>query len=172
MFRLYGPQHGLCRRQYESPAVPNGGPVPRLQGLLPPPWSCSCGAQNSGKFCTECGKPGPTAGFCSCGFHEPGQILHRVRQPKSPTGNPVPLRQVRLGLEDQKHPQFCPNAATPLTAATSGNHIWFTSISSINHTGAGALPSRAYVYSSGTYSPAFQILVTQSPGRVRQKATP
>ena len=65
---------------------------------------------------------------------------------------------------------FARNAATPLTAATSGNHIWFTSnIIHLNHTGAGApcLPPGAYVYSSGTYSPAFQILVTQSPGRVR-----
>ena len=32
-------------------------------------WTCVCGAKNSGKFCSECGKPRPTGSVCpNCGF--------------------------------------------------------------------------------------------------------
>ena len=31
-------------------------------------WRCSCGQENSGKFCSNCGKPAPQAEWrCSCG---------------------------------------------------------------------------------------------------------
>ena len=34
----------------------------------PTVWVCSCGAKNSGKFCSECGKPKPAAKCRNCGF--------------------------------------------------------------------------------------------------------
>ncbi|MED9976404.1 MAG: SPFH domain-containing protein, partial [Faecalibacterium sp.] len=34
----------------------------------PAVWVCSCGAKNSGKFCSECGRPRPAAKCANCGF--------------------------------------------------------------------------------------------------------
>ena len=38
-------------------------------------WTCSCGSQNSGKFCPNCGKPKPEAPWtCSCGTVNTGKF--------------------------------------------------------------------------------------------------
>lgn len=39
-------------------------------------WKCSCGAENTGKFCTECGSPRPADGEwkCSCGATNTGKF--------------------------------------------------------------------------------------------------
>ena len=38
-------------------------------------WKCSCGAVNSGKFCSECGKPAPAAEWiCGCGTRNTGKF--------------------------------------------------------------------------------------------------
>ena len=37
-------------------------------------WICSCGAANTGKFCSECGKPVPTTWTCSCGAVNSGKF--------------------------------------------------------------------------------------------------
>ena len=47
--------------------------IRRLRGAEPRPaaggWTCACGAENSGKFCTECGKPRPAQARCGkCGW--------------------------------------------------------------------------------------------------------
>jgi membrane protease subunit (stomatin/prohibitin family) len=45
-----------------------------VEGAAAGAWTCTCGAQNSGKFCTECGSPKPTATkkFCgNCGWANP-----------------------------------------------------------------------------------------------------
>lgn len=41
-------------------------------------WVCSCGAHNTGKFCTECGKPkaDPSSWVCSCRDPQHRKILH------------------------------------------------------------------------------------------------
>ena len=52
-------------------------------------WVCSCGTKNSGKFCSECGKPRPAAQCANCGW-----------KPADPT---------RL-------PKFCPECAKPFGA--------------------------------------------------------
>ena len=31
-------------------------------------WTCSCGAQNTGKFCSNCGKPAPLTKCPNCGY--------------------------------------------------------------------------------------------------------
>ena len=50
---------------------------------------CSCGTKNSGKFCSECGKPRPAAQCANCGW-----------KPADPT---------RL-------PKFCPECGKPFGA--------------------------------------------------------
>lgn len=38
-------------------------------------WTCECGTQNTGKFCTNCGKPQPAAEWqCSCGTVNSGKF--------------------------------------------------------------------------------------------------
>ena len=52
-------------------------------------WTCSCGAQNTGKFCSECGspKPAPAAGWtCSCGAQNTGKFCSECGSPK-PAGD-------------------------------------------------------------------------------------
>lgn len=46
-------------------------PAPAASG-----WACACGAQNSGKFCSECGqpRPAPASWVCSCGAQNTGRF--------------------------------------------------------------------------------------------------
>ncbi len=61
-------------------------------------WTCSCGQTgNTGKFCAECGKPGPEAPavwVCSCGTTNSGKFC-QLRRPQAHPG-PRQVRQVRL----------------------------------------------------------------------------
>ena len=48
-------------------------------------WTCSCGAVNTGKFCSECGKPAPApAGTwtCSCGAVNTGRFCSECGKPR------------------------------------------------------------------------------------------
>ncbi len=52
-------------------------------------WTCSCGAANSGKFCSACGSPKPTAApgwTCSCGATNTGKFCSNCGSPK-PAGD-------------------------------------------------------------------------------------
>ena len=47
-------------------------------------WVCSCGAHNTGKFCGECGKPNPNAEWtCSCGAVNKGRFCSECGKPRS-----------------------------------------------------------------------------------------
>lgn len=79
-------------------------------------WSCSCGASgNTGKFCTECGKPKPAAGWiCSCGTTNKGKFCQECGKPK-PAGIPQ-YRCDKCGWEPEnstKPPKFCPECGDP-----------------------------------------------------------
>ncbi len=58
-----------------NPTQPNGG---TQQGNASGIWTCTCGAENQGKFCTNCGSPRPvtkTAWFCGeCGTKNEGKF--------------------------------------------------------------------------------------------------
>ncbi len=49
-------------------------------------WTCTCGAVNTGKFCSECGKPKPiTEWTCSCGTVNTGKFCSECGKPKPQT---------------------------------------------------------------------------------------
>lgn len=47
-------------------------------------WTCSCGAANTGKFCSECGSPKPASAewTCSCGTVNKGKFCSECGSPK------------------------------------------------------------------------------------------
>ncbi len=65
-----------------SQAAPAAAP---MAGALPS-WTCSCGATgNTGKFCSECGKPRPAQDAfwtCSCGTQNKGKFCSECGKPR------------------------------------------------------------------------------------------
>ena len=49
----------------------------------PAGWTCECGAVNTGKFCTECGKPRPAGEWtCECGAKNTGKFCTECGKPR------------------------------------------------------------------------------------------
>ncbi len=74
-------------------------------------WTCSCGATNTGKFCSNCGSPKPApaeAWTCECGTANTGKFCSGCGKPKpqAPAGWTCSCGQVNQGA-------FCSNCGTP-----------------------------------------------------------
>ncbi len=66
---------GAAQAQAQAAQAPQGG------------WTCSCGAVNQGKFCSECGAKKPDAGWtCSCGAVNQGKFCSECGA-KKPEGD-------------------------------------------------------------------------------------
>ncbi len=78
-------------------------------------WKCVCGAENTGKFCVECGKPKPAGTWkCACGAENMGKFCPECGA-KKPADAPL-YRCDKCGFvpEDPKNPpRFCPECGDP-----------------------------------------------------------
>lgn len=79
-------------------------------------WVCSCGAQNTGKFCSDCGKPKleKDTWTCSCGTENSGKFCSDCGKPK-----PSVVSCSNCGFEapdPQNPPKFCPECGQAFNA--------------------------------------------------------
>ena len=82
-------------------------------------WKCSCGAENTGKFCTQCGAAKPEDGWkCPCGAVNKGKFCSECGA-KKPAGAPL-YRCDKCGWEPEdphNPPKFCPECGDPFNDA-------------------------------------------------------
>jgi len=75
-------------------------------------WKCSCGTENTGRFCMNCGSPKPEASGwkCSCGTENTGKFCMNCGKPK-PAPEKSGLWKCSCGTDNTG--KFCMNCGSP-----------------------------------------------------------
>ena len=92
------------QRQATPAPTPTTPQQPQAAG-----WTCSCGATNSGRFCSECGSPQPAPANswrCACGADNTGRFC-------SECGTPKPSEDWACNCGTVNTGRFCSECGTP-----------------------------------------------------------
>ncbi len=115
LYAMQQQQQMMGQQQAQAAAPAPASAAPAAGG-----WKCSCGAENTGKFCAECGAPKPAEPnfwSCACGAQNKGKFCQECGKPK-PAGVPL-FKCDKCGWEpeDPKNPpKFCPECGDPFDA--------------------------------------------------------
>ncbi|MBQ8195372.1 MAG: SPFH domain-containing protein [Oscillospiraceae bacterium] len=121
----FNAQNMMAMQQQQAMAQQQAAPAPQAAPAAPAApaagtWKCSCGTDNTGKFCANCGTPKPAdTNFwsCACGAQNKGKFCSECGKPK-PAGTPL-YKCDKCGWEpeDPKNPpKFCPECGDPFDA--------------------------------------------------------
>ena len=74
-------------------------------------WVCSCGKENTGKFCTECGSKKAESWVCSCGAVNTGKFCSECGKKRS---EGVKCPTCGWTAPEGSSPKFCPECGSRL----------------------------------------------------------
>lgn len=97
------------RQQMQEEGLKTGPAAPRGNGAGGGAvWICACGQENTGKFCSECGKPRPQTDVwvCSCGQENTGKFCSECGKPR-----PAAVWTCKCGQENTG--KFCSECGSP-----------------------------------------------------------